>query len=219
MAVEAKICGVMRPEDAAWAAQQGAARIGVVLAWGRRVVSPELAREIAMAAGGVPVIGVLGPGGIDAWLDLAGRAGLAGVQLHGGSTPAQAEALRAAGLEVWRVATIGPDQTPEAATAAAMASADAVLVEPATTGRGGGLGIRLDSKLARQARKSLQRHRMVLAGGLDPDNVAEAIHLVGPDLVDVSSGVELSTGIKDKERVTRFLEAVRDTGSPTRRGH
>src|SRR5690606_20731294 len=58
--VEAKICGVTRPEDAEWAAGLGADRIGVVFAWGPRVVSPELAREIVFAAGQVPVIGVVG---------------------------------------------------------------------------------------------------------------------------------------------------------------
>jgi len=219
VAVEAKICGLTRPEDAAIAARLGAARLGVVFAWGPRVVTVEQAREIVAASGGVPVIGVMGPGSASGWLGVAREAGLSGVQLHGGASDAEAGTLRAAGLEVWRVATLAADADPEAVIGRLRTNADAVLVEAGVHGgSGGGRGIRLDVELARRARAVLADASMVLAGGLDPDNVAEAIRLVGPDLVDVSSGVEISPGIKDMERIARFLEAAGDSGSPTRRG-
>lgn len=219
MAVEAKICGLTRPEDAALAARLGAARLGVVFAWGPRVVSIEQAREIVDAADGVPVIGVVGEGNAPDWLQIAQTAGLGGLQLHGGGGDADAGALREAGLEVWRVATVNAGNDSAAVAKNLTVNADAVLVEAGVGGGpAGGRGIRLELELARRARAALLGTRMVLAGGLDPDNVAEAIRLVGPDLVDVSSGVEISPGIKDKERIARFLEAVGDSGSPTRRG-
>ena len=87
MVVEAKICGLTRPEDAAWAAGQGAARLGVVFAWGPRVITAGRARDIVAAADGVPVIGVVGAGSVAEWLRLAEEARLSGLQLHGGSTP------------------------------------------------------------------------------------------------------------------------------------
>lgn len=218
MVVEAKICGLTRPEDAAWAAQQGAARLGVVFAWGPRVITAGRARDIVAAADGVPVIGVVGAGSVAEWLRLAEEARLSGLQLHGGSTAAEAAALRSAGLEVWRVASVGANRAPEDVVAAARQEADVVLVEPHTVDGAGGRGVVLDPLLAARARAALATERMALAGGLTPDTVAEAIRLVGTDLVDVSSGVESSPGIKDKERVARFLEAVRDAGSAARRG-
>ena len=86
--------------------------------------------------------------------------------------------------------------------------ADAVLVEPRVPGRSGGTGTRLDLALAQAARSRLAGAAMVLAGGLTPESVVEAMALVRPDVVDVSSGVERLPGIKDPDKIARFLEAV-----------
>jgi phosphoribosylanthranilate isomerase len=72
----------------------------------------------------------------------------------------------------------------------------------------GGTGTPLDLALARQARTGLAGGAMVLAGGLTPESVATAVALVRPDVVDVSSGVEHLPGIKDPDKIARFLEAV-----------
>ncbi len=219
MPVDAKICGVTRPHDAAFAVEHGAARIGVVFAWGPRVVTVDAARAIVGAAGEVPVIGVVSAdASISHLLSLADAAGLRGLQLHGASSVTTARALAAAGLEVWRVATIGTGATLDAVLLQGSQAADVVLLEPMVAGRTGGRGIPLDLSLAREAREVLAGHRVALAGGLTPDTVGPAIQFVGPDMVDVSSGVEDAPGIKSPERVARFLEAVRDAGSTPRPG-
>ena len=70
-------------------------------------------------------------------------------------------------------------------------------------------GVALDLALAREARARLAGATMVLAGGLTPETVAAAVALVRPEVVDVSSGVERLPGIKDPDKIARFLEAVR----------
>ncbi|HPF60887.1 MAG: N-(5'-phosphoribosyl)anthranilate isomerase [Gemmatimonadetes bacterium] len=215
MVVEAKICGLTRADDAAFAVAHGAARLGVVFAGGPREVSIATAAEIVAAAGAVPVMAVVRPGPAAALLELAAATGVAGVQLHGPSTPELARRLRVAGLEVWRVAALDPEVEPEAVVREAAVGADAVLVEPRIDGRLGGQGILLDLARARAARRALVATRMVLAGGLRAENVAAAIRHAEPDLVDVSSGVESAPGRKDPARLARFLEAVRDARSPS----
>lgn len=217
MHVDAKICGITRPEDAAHAVAHGAARLGVVFAWGPRVVTVDRARAIVEAAGEVPVIGVVSAeASTSHLLTLADAAGLRGLQLHGVSSATTARALAAAGLEVWRVATLGTGATLDEVIAQGSQGADVVLLEPLVDGRAGGRGIPLDLGLAREARELLADRRVALAGGLTPDSVGPAIQFVGPDIVDVSSGVEDAPGIKSPERVARFLEAVRDAGSAPR---
>jgi phosphoribosylanthranilate isomerase len=215
--VDAKICGLTRPEDAAHAVLHGAARLGVVFAWGPRVVTVDRARAIVAAAGNVPVIGVVsGASSTAHLLGLAEAAGLRGLQLHGASSPTTARALAAAGLEVWRVATLASGATLDEVVMQGSVAADVVLLEPMVSGPAGGRGIPLDLTLAREARVLLEHRRVALAGGLNPDTVGAAIQFVGPDIVDVSSGVEDAPGIKSPERVARFLEAVRDAGSAPR---
>lgn len=210
MAVEAKICGLTRPEDAALAVAHGAARLGVVFAWGPRVVTAEQASAIVAAAAGVPVLAVVAGGGAAELVELARRTGVRGFQLHGDADPLVAAELRAAGYEVWRVATLEQLDAVHRAVAAARIGADAVLVEPHLAGGSGGRGMALADELARTAREALDDLPLVLAGGLRPETVATAIRLVSPDFVDVSSGVESAPGVKDPRRLVHFLEAVRD---------
>ena len=159
------------------------------------------------AAGATPVFGVFGGDSPEAMLRTCRAAGLAGAQLHGPHTRATAAALRATGLLVWRVvhlAELGDlDRLAEAAL-----DADAVLVEPRVAHAVGGAGVPLPFAVARAAREWLAERRMVLAGGLTPETAAEAVALVRPDVVDVSSGVERQPGIKDPDKIARFLEAV-----------
>jgi phosphoribosylanthranilate isomerase len=110
-------------------------------------------------------------------------------------------------LQVWRVVRIA---TPDGldALAAAVPDADAVLVEPHVPQARGGAGVSLDLAVAREARARLAGTTMVLAGGLTPETVAEAAGLVRPEVVDVSSGVEYLPGIKDPDKIARFLEAL-----------
>jgi phosphoribosylanthranilate isomerase len=211
VAVDVKICGLTRPEDAALAAAHGAARLGVIFAGGPRLRTVDEATEIVAAAGGVPVIGVFGDQSVEVVLDMAARARLSGVQLHGVSSAADAGRLRHAGLEVWRLLRVpGSD----AEVLASMEEADLILLEPAAPAgepTSGGRGVPIDLESARRTRGMLPTGlRVGLAGGLTPERLATAIRIVGPDVVDVSSGVELSPGIKDPDRLIRFLEIARD---------
>ena len=207
MGVRVKICGLTRPEDAAAAGAAGAAYLGVVFAGGPRAVSAERARTLVAAAAGVPVLGVFGREPPDEILRCAEVAALSGVQLHGDYPRSVAAELRARGLLVWRVVRIaGPGELDRLEEA--VPDSDAVLVEPRVAYAEGGSGVPLAPEAAIEARRRLAGHPMVLAGGLTPGTVAEAVALVRPDVVDVSSGVEQLPGLKDPGKIARFVEAA-----------
>jgi phosphoribosylanthranilate isomerase len=205
--VEAKICGLTRPADAAAAASAGADYLGVVFASGPRLVAAGQAAAIVAAASGRPVFGVFGVQSVEEILRLRDATGLRGAQLHGTYSAGDAERLRLEGLLVWRVVRLEAESDLDA-LARAGDGADALLIEPRVAGAGGGAGVVLPLALAARARERV-RGRMVLAGGLRPETVGGAVGLVRPDAVDVSSGVEILPGIKDLQKVARFLEAVR----------
>lgn len=207
MAVEVKVCGLTRPADAEAAAGCGADYLGVVFASGPRVVSAAQTIAVVAAAGGRPVFGVFGRQTADEILRLRDATGLLGAQLHGPYATEDAARLRTAGLVVWRVVRVAGASDLEGLSAVGE-SADAVLVEPRVPHADGGTGITLSLALAARARQRLSG-RMVLAGGLRAETVAGAVGLVRPDAVDVSSGVEILPGIKDSQKLARFMEAVR----------
>lgn len=207
MAAKIKMCGLMRAGDAAAAVQCGASYLGVVFAGGPRTVTQDQAGEIVAAGAGVPVLGVFAQQSVDAILQIRDRAGLSGAQLHGHYSTSEAERLRAAGLEVWRVVRIAAPADLDALVPAT-SGCDAVLVEPRVSWSRGGAGVPLDLAVAREARGRLAGHPMVLAGGLTPDTVTEALAFVRPDIVDVCSGIECRPGIKDTNKIAQFAEAV-----------
>jgi phosphoribosylanthranilate isomerase len=202
-----KICGLTRPEDAALAAAAGASFLGVVLAGGLRRVSFERAADVAAASRGVPVLGVFDDQPVEEIVRLAHGAGLAGAQLHGSYTAEDAALLALEGLIVWRVLRIARPTDLDLLSETSL-HAETVLIEPRVPHAQGGAGVPLDLALAIEARRRLPDARMALAGGLTPETVAHAVALVRPDVVDVSSGVESLPGIKDHEKIARFLEAV-----------
>ena len=202
-----KICGLTRPSDAQVAVAAGATYLGVVLAGGPRLVTTEQAAAIRAAAGGVPVLGVYGDQSVERIVAISRAAGLAGAQLHGSYRREEAGRLRAEGLVVWRVVRIAAPGDLDG-LAQACPDADAVLVEPRVEHARGGAGVALDLALAQEARGRLAGVTMVLAGGLTPETVARAVALVRPEVVDVSSGVEHLPGIKDPEKIARFMEAA-----------
>lgn len=212
MAVEAKICGLVRPADAALARSLGASWLGVVFAASPRQVTPAMAREVAAAAEGKPLLGVFVDHRPDEILRLRDRAHLSGAQLHGSYDRAVRARLGAEGMLVWSVARLGGESDLENLGALADL-ADAVLVEPHVIGAGGGTGVALPENLAAGARERLGTVRMALAGGLRPDTLEAAIALVRPDIVDVSSGVEQAPGLKDPGLLARFMEIARDAGA------
>lgn len=206
MVAKIKFCGMMQGQDAAAAVDAGAGYLGVVFASGPRRVSQQQAREVVAAAAEVPVLGVFVDQSPDEILRIAEFCELAGAQLHGPYTAAEAGRLRAGGLKVWRVVRLAgrPDLR---GVEGAEEEADAVLIEPRVPNRLGGAGISLDLPLAVEARRRIVGS-MVLAGGLRPDTVGAALASVRPDIVDVSSGVEHRPGIKDPQKMKQFTEAV-----------
>jgi phosphoribosylanthranilate isomerase len=207
MIAKIKICGIMRPHEAGSAAGAGASYLGVVFAESPRAVNSDLARDIVAAAGGVAVMGVFTDQPVDEILQIRDQVGLSGAQLHGTYSSASAARLRAHGLEVWRVVRIAAPSDLDL-LAEAIADSDAVLVEPKVAHVKGGAGLPLGLAVAREARARLAGHPMVLAGGLTPETVSEAVAVVRPEIVDVSSGVEQLPGIKDLDKIARFVEAV-----------
>ena len=146
--------------------------------------------------------------------EIASLVGLDVLQLHGASDGARVAELRAAtGLEIWAVVRTATGILPDDAEALADA-ADALLVDAMVPSQLGGSGIAIPwLQLGESLDAMKSGHRIVLAGGLTPENVAEAIDYVSPMVVDVASGVESSPGVKDQKLVRAFIAAARATGA------
>jgi phosphoribosylanthranilate isomerase len=116
------------------------------------------------------------------------------------------------GGEVWAVIRVAGARLPDNATAL-LNVADAVVLDAKVAGQLGGTGTSFDwDSIAQTLERQRIRARIVLAGGLNPENVAHAVSIVAPDIVDVSSGVESAPGIKDHARMRAFSDAVRRRG-------
>jgi phosphoribosylanthranilate isomerase len=196
-----KICGITRVSDALYAVYEGATAIGFVFWKGSpRCIEAERAGEIAATLPAtVTTVGVFVNEPVEHVRETARVAGLRMVQLHGDEPPAYVDRLeqpvmRAVTLETmdevlwtWPVeTTLLLDSTDPSRRGAGRAAVDWSRAALATRGR-----------------------RVVLAGGLTPDNVADAIATVQPIGVDVSSGVEEAPGVKDLDKVSRFLTNAR----------
>ncbi|MFO7259690.1 MAG: indole-3-glycerol phosphate synthase TrpC [bacterium] len=214
-APEAKICGVCRPADAAAAARAGADYVGVVLSPGfARSQTVESAAAILDAAAPARRVGVFVDASDAEVVAAAERLRLDVVQLHGSEPPDRVAAVAAAGpWQVWKaVRPRSPDELGAAARAYS-GVVDALLVDAWDPIRPGGTGVALAWDELASARARLPRGlRLVLAGGLTPDNVATAIRRMAPAVVDVSSGVEQRPGEKSEDKVRAFIEAARAAG-------
>lgn len=205
-----KVCGLTRLRDAQVADGAGADYLGAILAPGYR-------RSVTAGAAGVMfrslqarTVGVFVDGDEDAVLAAAAEAGLHVVQLHGDETPEMADRVRRAGYEVWKAVRVRHADDAAAALRRYAGAVDALLLDGYDPAAAGGTGTRFDWG-AVAARLGTRPHgiRLVAAGGLRPENVAQAALTLRPDAVDVSSGVESAPGIKDAEAVQRFVRAVR----------
>ena len=211
MAVEVKVCGLTRAVDAEYADAAGAAYLGVIFAGGPRERAPHEAKA-TLAGRRARKVGVFADQAPSVIAEIAGEVGLGVVQLHGDPDPARVRDVRAAtGLEVWAVLRTADGVLPDTAEALAD-EADALVVDALAPGRLGGTGVTLPWGRLGESLDEMERgHRIVLAGGLTPQNVADAIGYVSPLIVDVSSGVESAPGVKDHARIRAFIAAVRAT--------
>lgn len=213
MRTEIKFCGLTRAADAREAVALGARYVGVIFASGPRRLSVEKAAEVlADIPTSVRRVGVFGDTDVDAIAAAAGALGLGALQLHGENSAQLISGLRARFEgEVWSVLRPRDGQLPGTATEL-FTSADAVLLDAHVPGKLGGTGVTLPWERLVDELGALRNGgggaRLVLAGGLNSENVGEAIRLLRPDVVDVSSGVETAPGIKDHARMRAFRDAV-----------
>lgn len=212
----AKICGITRIEDAEQAVELGAWAIGLIFWRGsKRRCRFEQAQAIgATFKRQVEVAGVF----VNATLDEVDRAvdacQLTIVQLHGDEGPSYcAEVARRTGAQVIKAARV---RTAADVIALRPFSTDYHLLDTFVDGEQGGTGRTFDHELARvrRAASGERQPKLILSGGLTPDNVVESIVEVRPFAVDVASGTESAPGIKDPAKVAAFLKAVQGAWDP-----
>lgn len=198
-----KICGITNEEDALYAVAMGANAVGFIFAPSPRQIAPERAREIVRRLPHDTVtIGVFRDEAPPRVAEIVNQIGLRGAQLHGHESPAEATWVRQRVPFVIKAFAAGDplfDRIDDY-------DVDAVLIDSKAPGS----GTVFDWSLA----ENLPLHRrVILAGGLDPTNVRDAIERVHPWGVDVATGVESSPGHKDAVKVLRFVTAAK-AGEP-----
>jgi phosphoribosylanthranilate isomerase len=218
--VKVKICGITNLEDACLAVEAGADLLGFIFyPKSPRYVTPEQVKsqilrlrpsaslgtssgQVANRNSQIRFVGVFVDEDLDYVWQVAAQCGLHYVQLHGEESPQQIAALQGRGLGVIKALRVR-----DASSLAGMERCrpDLFLLDTCVHGQMGGTGRTFDWTLALQAKA---HGPILLAGGLTPANVAEAVRTVRPWGVDVSSGVEAQPGRKDPDKVRAFVQAV-----------
>jgi len=198
-----KICGITRPEDGAEAARLGVDAIGLVFyPKSPRYVTLDAARAVVAALPPfVSVVALFVDPSRDEVEQVLSALPIDVLQFHGDETPAFCRSFQRPYLKAVRMRP-GTDL---AAMAADYADARGVLVDAFVEGVHGGTGTRFDWSLLPAALPV----PLILSGGLDEHNVAEAVRQVRPAAVDVSSGVEKSKGLKDAGRMAAFIQGAK----------
>ncbi|MGB6192211.1 MAG: phosphoribosylanthranilate isomerase [Terracidiphilus sp.] len=214
MSLWVKICGNTSVEDARLAADAGADAVGFVFAPSpRRVTVEQVAAIVPRLPREIEKIGVFVDAAVNEIAATVQACGLTGVQLHsdaGTDAPARLRAQFGPELRILRVVHFGPGAMEQAAAIADEANIDAVLVDSRTAAAVGGTGVAFDwNEAARTVFNGTRQTRLVAAGGLTPETVAEAILTLRPWGVDVVSGVERAPGRKDAEKVRAFVANAR----------
>ncbi len=204
MRTRVKICGLTNLEDALLAAEAGADLLGFVFADSPRRVEPLVVQKIiAFLPPLVQTVGVFVDEKPETILEIAGCCRLDYLQLHGSEPPADCllfdnwkiiKALRVREGESFPDPVLYGDQC------------EIFLFDTLVPGMAGGSGVTFDWQLLDREKTG---NYFILAGGLNPDNVGQAIKTVRPWAVDVSSGVEKEPGRKDRKKITAFMNAVR----------
>jgi phosphoribosylanthranilate isomerase len=198
-----KICGITNEDDALLAVAMGADALGFMFVPGsRRLVTPDAVRDIVRRLPPDTVtVGVFRDERPERVAEIVNKVGLTGAQLHGREPLSEVRWVRRRVQFVIQAFSAGDP----ALAAAANGPADVILVD----GPDPGSGRVFDWKLAEGAPGGI---RLMLAGGLNAENVADAIRRVRPWGVDVSTGVEATPGRKDARKVKRFVEAAKEAG-------
>jgi phosphoribosylanthranilate isomerase len=211
MTTAIKICGLTTPETLEAAITAGASHVGLnFYAPSPRFASLAVAAQLGERAAGRAIrVGVYVDPDDALLAETVAAARLDAIQLHGAETPERtAQVRRQFGLPVWKVLSVS--SADDVAKAARYSDVADFLLFDAKTPKGtlpGGMGLKFDWSLLAAYRGPLP---WGLAGGLTPDNVAEAVRLTRAPLVDTSSGVESAPGVKDVERIVAFCRAVQN---------
>jgi phosphoribosylanthranilate isomerase len=197
-----KVCGITSREDAVAAVEAGADALGFVFVPGTpRCVHPEVAeRIVGVLPPFVTPVGVFMNQPLEEVLRIAARCGLQAVQLHGDEPEAYSRRIPLRVIKAVRV------RDAESLRMLPTYPAHAFLLDAFVEGQAGGTGTPVSWELAVQAKGHAP---IILSGGLRPDTVGLAVRRVRPYGVDVSSGVEVSPGRKDHQKVREFIAAVR----------
>ena len=202
MTTKIKICGITNIEDALFAAEAGADALGFVFyEKSPRYVSSETVKKIvSMLPPFVTTVGLFVNAGGEAIETTVRLSGINVIQLHGDETPEECDFAPHPVIKAVRVKDAGSLAGVERYPVSAL------LLDAWNDQQYGGTGESFNWQLARNLTGQLP---IILAGGLTPDNVAEAIRVVAPYAVDVSSGVEISPGKKDHDKIRKFIQQVR----------
>jgi phosphoribosylanthranilate isomerase len=196
-----KVCGITRLEDALAASDLGADALGFIL-WEKspRYILPEEAGKIIRALPPfVLPVGVFVNNTPDEIAQMATRSGIRVAQLHGDETPQTCERLSIPGYKVFHV------RTSFDCSALARYPSSTLMLDTYRNGERGGTGHTFDWGIAVEAKRY---GRVILSGGISPDNIREAIRVVEPYAVDVNSSIESTPGRKDHKRMRELFTAL-----------
>ncbi len=195
--MKVKICGIRDISTALFAIENGADALGFVFAESKRKINPEAAGEIIRELPGeVLKVGVFVNETKATIEEIANVSGINVIQLHGDETP---EFCSSFSLPVIKALSVG---SPDDLSQLDEFSCEYILLDSPKGKYRGGNGVSFDWSILNNP---LQDKKMILAGGLNPENVGEGIKAANPYMVDVSSGVE-TEGKKDPEKIKRFIE-------------
>jgi phosphoribosylanthranilate isomerase len=202
--VRVKICGITKLEDAKLAIDLGAHALGLnFYSESPRSITPaNAANLIDRLPPFVSIVGVFVNWEAEPVIALSRALHLSSAQLHGDESPAVVDAV-AQQIQVIKALRVGQGTAQPVHTK--YRSASALMIDAAQPGQFGGTGTTANWHLARSIAQS---HRVILAGGLSPENVGEAIRVVRPYAVDVASGVESRPGRKDPAKLRAFFDEV-----------
>ncbi|HMI31647.1 MAG TPA: phosphoribosylanthranilate isomerase, partial [Candidatus Limnocylindrales bacterium] len=201
MRTRIKVCGITTPDDAAMAAREGADFVGVVLTASPRQVTAERAREIAAAlAPPALLVAVFADEAPD---EVARR--IEGLPVHAVQVRGWDDASPGGGYEVWHVLR---DNAPPDPATLPMVPLRTYLLDAADPALPGGTGKRADWDWARRGVNA--GLRLIVAGGLTPENVSELVLNVHPFGVDASTGLESEPGRKDRGKIRAFIDRIHE---------
>ena len=207
-----KVCGIRSVEEAAGAARAGATAIGVLVGVAESVpdrVMPDVGKKIAASVpGGITTVMVTHLTDPEEVADIAGYMKVRAVQVHGDMDVRGLRTLRTLlpGVLIVKTIHVTGDESAFRAREYA-AAADMLLLDTAAGGKIGGTGVTHDWSVSAEIVES-SRVPVILAGGLNPENVAAAIEQVKPHGVDANSGLEHGDGSKDFEKIKAFVAAA-----------